>query len=414
MAYTVVSALTRQTRTDPTWTNATLGDISIRVILNSYYALSIALTNPFEEGTRYLDKALLYQQAPATIPSTQTLNEWLASLGNQALITNDTPPPTTPVSVQYADAWQAGYTIERGDIARNPNTQASPASLPDLCITKAGLDMVSMSNYLLVSVNGYLHRTVGTVNGLYAIGGGKTHDISNENYCGVFSFLPIGKMQQIPITPAMVHKPNLQQMYSESAYITVPVSLANKIVLLSLGGYLHVLDGMYEKVSDTTLKINIFNLQLPQRLYQSAKRIDLSSLPISTGLKTSEQWSVSSIYSDAVILNYLTLPQSFLIVIDTPTWYKQTFTLERSCVPGRYFSGLKRRLPLIGPLGRLYEYRLSQEEDTYVYGCEAMHDPQYNFETTRYQDLRSLGPHQYSALPWRPGLGQLLDMGTFQ
>jgi len=414
MAYTYVSALVRPGRTDPAWIAADLGDLAIRVILNTYYELSIKLSNPFESGDRYLTKDLLWQQAPMTIPSTQTLNQWLASLGNQALTTAADPAPMTPVAVRYSDAWQAGFSITRGDIARNAQTQASPASLPDLILTKPGLDMVSMANYMLVSVNGYLHRAVGTINGLFALGAGLTHDISNENYCGIFSFLNIAEVQQIPITPAMVHKPNLQLQYQQSAYITVPVSLENKIVLLSLGGYLHVLDGLYEKVSNTTLKINIHKLQLPQRLYASAQRIDLSSLPISTGLKTAEQWSIASIYSDAVILSYLTLPQSFLIVVDAESWYMQRHTLERSCIPGRYFGYVNRRLPLIGPLGRLYEYRLSKEEDTYVYGCESMHDPQFNFETTIFQNLRSIGPHQISSEPWRPGLGQLLEMGTFQ
>jgi hypothetical protein len=414
MAYTYVSALARQGRTDPTWKPVDVGNVPITTIFASYYEISIQLSSPFIDGPVYLTKDLLWQQRPAQIPSSLTINQWLVSIGNQTLTTLSEAPATTPTPVRYSDAWQAGFDIALADIARNPQTQAAAASLPDLRLTKEGLDMVSMSNYLLVTVNGYLHRSVGTVNGLYALGGGLTHQISNENYCGIFSFLNVGKVQQIPITPAMVHKPSLQLMYSQSAYISVPVSLEGKIVLLSLGGYLHCLDGMYTKVSNTTIKINTHRLQLPQRLYESSKRIDLSSLPIATSRQTSEQWGTASVYSDAVILNYLTLPQSFLIVVDAPSWYTQTHALERSAIPGRYFGYVKRRLPLIGPLGRLYEYRLSREEDTYVYGCESMQDPQFNFETTLFRNLRSIGPQQYSAMPWRPGLGHLLEMGTFR
>lgn len=413
MAYTYVSALARQGRTDPTWVAVNLGDIAIATILATYYEFSITLTNPFVQGNVYLTKDLLWSQTAATIGSTQTLNQWLTALGNQALTTQSAPPGTTPTPVRYSDAWQAGYDIALADIARNPQTQAAAAALPDLLLTKSGLDMASMSNYLLVSVNGYLHRSVGTVNGLYVLGGGLTHEISNENYCGVFSFLNIGKVQQIPITPSMVHKPSMQLMYRQSAYISVPVSLEGKIVLLSLGGYLHCMDGMYDKVGNTTIKINLHRLQLPQRLYESVNRIDLSTLPIAAAAQTSEQWGVASLYADATILNYLTLPQSFLIIVDAPSWYKRTHTLERSAVPGRYFGSAAQRFPLIGPLGRLYEYRLSKEEDTYVYGCESMLDRQFNFETTLFQNLRSIGPHQVSSMPWRPGMGQLLEMGTF-
>lgn len=414
MAYTYTSALARVSRTAPSWIPVEIGDLAIAATLTAYYDLIVTLHSPFLTGPCYLTKALLWDQAPRQIPGTITLNQWLGSLGNTTLTTLASMPATTPTPVRYSDAWQAGYAIEKASIARNPNTQAAAASLPDLRLTKPGLDMVSMSNYLLVSVNGYLHRSVGTINGLYALGGGITHQLANDNYCGVFSFLNVGAVQQIPITPVMVHKPSLQLMYRESAYLTTPVSMHGKVVLLSLGGYLHCMDGLYDKLGDTTLKLNLHRLQLPQRLYQSVNRIDLSSLPMDTDPTGDLRWSLAAIYSDATILAYLTLPQSFLILVDAESWYMQSHVLERSAVPGRYFGYSSRRLPLIGPLGRLYEYRLSQEEDTFVYGCEPMHDPQFNFETTLFQEARSLSAHQYSALPWRPGLGQLLEMGTFQ
>ena len=413
MSYAYVSAKGRLSRDSAEWVDLDLGDVAIGVILETYYQVSIALSNSFTGLTGYLDRDGLLAQGPSTLPQTQTINEWLTALGFQTLLLSADAPSTTPTYVTYSDAFQSGFSANRSNISRHPGTSVSPDYLPDILMTKQGLDLASLSHYALVTVNGYLHRTVGSVDGLYVLNGGRTNDITKDATVGIMSFLPIGKVQQLPILPSMVHKANQQMVYADSAYITSPVSLKGKTLLLSIGGYLHCLDRAYEKVSDTLIRIDTRYLNLPQRLYQSVNYIDLSTLPIDTSAEGSERWAVSALYSDALILNYLTLPQSFLIVVDSDNWFSQHFDLEGSGVPGMYFSGHNFQYPMVGPYGKLYDYWRKQEDDTTVYSTDSMVRNNYLFETIPFMAQSNIGPEREPSRAWENGDAYLLQMGTF-
>ena len=188
MAYTYVSAQVRATRQTVEWTSADLSQVPLNTILQAYYQVSIELANPFDPANTYLTSATLEQIAPPDIPS-PTLSAWLVSIGHGAIPTIAQAPLTNTTPVGYADAWQAGYVANLTNMDASPDSDATPSSLNDLLVTKAGLDMSSMSDYLLTTVNGYLHLSGGSVNGLYVKDGGKTGRIANDNHLGIFSFI---------------------------------------------------------------------------------------------------------------------------------------------------------------------------------------------------------------------------------
>jgi hypothetical protein len=134
---------------------------------------------------------------------------------------------------------------------------------------------------------------------------------------------------------------------------------------------------------------------------------------LETGAGKNNQYVLASIYSDEVIGAYLTLSQSFAIVVDAASFYARKHHLERGMVPGRYFSGQPQRFPMMGALGRLWDYRLSQEEDTYVYGSEPIHDAHYLFQTTDYKNQLSIAGSREGALPWSNANAYLLEFGTY-
>lgn len=413
MSYSYVSAVTRATRQTVQWTATDLSQVPLNSILQDYYEVSIELSNPFDATNTYLTTDILQSVMPQTIPS-PTLSAWLTSLGSHSLPTTTTAPLTTTTPVLYSDAWQAGYVAVLTDMNASPDAALPDGAKDDLLLTKAGLDMASMSNYLLTTINGYLHLSGGSINGLYVKDGGKSQRIYNDNHVGVMSFYQIGTVQQIAITPSMIYKPSSDWAFSQAAWIDLGVSLANKIVLLSIGGYLHALDDTYIKTGDSTIKVLFNRIAFPERIYQSQHAIDLSSLPLVKGPSSdSQQYTVSSIFSDATILAYLTLSQSFAIVIDAKDFYVQKHDLEDPCNPGRYFGTAPLRYPLIGAYGKMYEYRLSQEMDTYVYGCDPMEWDHFLFQTMDWQNYIAIGPNREGSRRWSNAKGYLLEMGSY-
>lgn len=412
MSYHYVSAVTRTHREDIDWVSTDLSQVKINDIFDKYYQACLTLSNPVDDAVSYLTSEALRSVAPLQMPA-PTVAEWLASLDNQTLPTVSTMPLLALSPVGYSDIWQAGYGVNLASRFRNPNTQATASSLDDLLVTKPGLDMVSMSQYLLTTVNGYMHRSEGSVDGLYIVDGGKSHRVSGNNHAGVLSFLTVGTVKQIAITPDMLYNPHDSTRYAQSVYVNLGESLAGKTVLMSIGGYLHVLDGTYVKTGDSTIKINMYKLPFPERLYQSRGQLDLSGLPIEEGEGKTGQYVVNSIYSDAVVRAYLTMSQTFAIVIDAPLFYVRKHQLERFVVPGRYFHHAANRFPLFGSMGRLWDYRLSKEEDVYVYGTEPIHETHYQFQTAPYLDQLSINGSRVPARPWSNGAAFLLEMGAY-
>lgn len=414
MAYTYVSAVVRTNRQTAQWSAVDVSHLSINTILQTYYEVSIELSNPFDPANTYLTSTTLAQIQPKQIPS-PTLVSWLASLGNKALPTIAEPPATTTSPVNYVDGWQGGWIANLTDMNAAIDSELPPSALNDLILTKGGIDPANMANYVMVTVNGLLHLSGGGLNGIYVKDGGKSLRIANTNRFGILDFLSVGVVSQIPIQPSMLYRPNDTWSYSQAVWIDLGVPLEGKIVLMSIGGYLHVLDDTYIKTTNSSIKVNFNRIAFPERLYQSGKIIDLSSLPLNKGPSgaTSEQYSVSSIYSDAVIAAYMCLSQSFAIVVDCEDFYTAKHDLEASCVPGRYFGSTLQQLPLFGPYGRLYDYRLSIEEDTFVYGCDSMEWSHYMFQTYDWENYLSIGPNREGAKPFSNAKGYLLEFGSY-
>lgn len=412
MTYQYVSAMTRSTRETVDWVATDLSQQTLMAILNNYFDVYIQLSDQISTGPLYLTKDGLRQAAPHQAPG-PTLTAWLAGLGNASLPTVTEPPSITATPVEYADAWQAGWVGNLSDASKAVDYPGPDASKPDVLLSKTGIDPANMSQFVLTTINGYLHYSQGSPQGIYAMRGGVTARLSNDNHAGILSFLKVGPVQQIPITADMLYKTNPNQKYSQSVYVKLPVSLTGKTLLLSIGGYLHVLDGTYSKINDNAVKVNFRLIPFPERIYQSRTKIDLSSLPLETGAGDNGQFSVESIYSDEVIAAYMTLSQSFAIVVDSANFYSRKWYLERSVTPGRYFSNLYQRFPLIGTMGRIWDYRLSKEEDTYVYGCDSIEYPHHLFSTADYLNQLSVVGIREPSRPWTNGKGYLLEFGGY-
>lgn len=412
MSYQYVSAITRPRREDVDWVPTDLSQTSIGDILTEYYQVCLTLRNTVDATDCFLTSQALQAVAPLQMPA-PTLTDWLTSLGNTALPTAATPPAMNLSPVRYSDIWQAGYGVKLASRGRNVNTQAPAGSLDDLLVTKPGLDMVSMSSYLLTTVNGFLHRSEGSVDGLFIVDGGKSNRLAGNNQAGVLSFLSVGKVQQIPMTADMIYVPDGFTSYSQSVSVDVGQSLANKTVLLSIGGYLQVLDRTYHRVGDSTIKINTHLLPLPERIYQSRGVLDIDALSIDEAPSKTGQYAVASLYSNEVLLKYLTMSQSFIIIVDAPQFYVRRHCLERFVVPGRYFHHAADRFPLIGSMGRIWDYRLSKEEDVYVYGTDPIHETHYQFQTGPYLSQLSLTGQREPSRPWSNGAATLLEMGSY-
>lgn len=414
MPYQYKGAVARSKSLDALWAPVDLSAMDINQIYATYSKVYITLRHTTQTVDVYLDMDTA-RTLIGVYTGSKTIPQWLTAVGNSALPTIVSLPQLNPKPVRYADAFRAGYHIKPVDRTRHPDADIPFGEKNDLLLSKHTVDFRQWGRHCLVTVNGYFHRVIGALEGLYVVDGGRTGRTGNDNRIGLHSFREVGALDLIPITPDMIYKTHETQKYANSAHIKLPYSVEGKVVLLVLGGHLHVLDRAYTLIGHRSLKVDFNNLLLAERLYEAWGQIDLSSLALETSPRNDRQISVEQLYSDEVLQAYLCLPQSFIVVVDAPELYVRRHQVETTGLPGRFIAPKKdfRNLPLLSENGRVVDYRVFPEEDQYVLSTEVVREERYTFNTAPWKVTNSIDNTHYMGRPWRLADAQFLEFGRF-
>jgi hypothetical protein len=378
-----------------------------------YSRIYLILTNPVVVGQVSLDLNEVRSRITLVKPGT-TLTQWLAGLGNQSLPTSTTIPQIKSKYVQYRDAVQAGYSLTPVHRTIAPGNDVSPADLTDLLLTKVGLNYQEFYENCLVDVNGLLHYSDYDSNGVHVYGGSSTRRISNDNHVGLLSFKDLGGVRCIPITEGMITPGGTGTDLNINAIISTEESFVGKTVMFSFMGYLLPMERAFRRMGDSSFSLDLRNQIVADWFFDAKRFIDLTSVEQHLTYKNGgyDQIGLSEFNSDAVVKAMLTLPQSFLIVINNGDVYVDREQLAVTLTPDRYFTRTKPIWPVIFGKGRIFDYWSITEGDTYVLAGADNQRPEYNFETTDWGLGNSIDNTQSTINPFRFSKAYFLKIGS--
>lgn len=410
--YTLVNTLVKDRGRSGRWHEINGALVTLVNLWETYADAYLILSNPVighEVSLRVADIRLTtpYNEASMLIPA------WLTSLGNASLPTRDEVPVINPRFVTYGDARQAGYSIKPVDRLINVNTVIPRSECEDLLLTKEGMDYELFNQYGVVSVNGFLHMIDPSVDGIYVYDGYTSSRIANDVNVGIWNFYNLGPIQRVPITREMVMANPEGVALKNYADILLDMDLTGKTVLTVLGGYLHTLDKQVKQLGEKTFRVDVNNISLIDRYFESRNFLDFSNLyEIMTQKNgTYDQLDLEEFYSDEWITRYLTMSQSFFIVIETPEIFIDRLELEKLPCPGRFLTGDEPVQPVIYGFGRAMEYHRLHDHGRWVVAGQRGYQPIYNYKTTQWADNISLDPTRLSSQPVRLPRAHLLKIG---
>lgn len=408
--YNVIKSIGIKYGINKRWEAVNLNDYAVVDLYKIYRKCYIQLSNgavPVINCLDIEDVRFQYSLYPGTF------DELLIEIGNVALPTIVPFPTINTKIARYRDAFQAGYDVT--PVSPIYGVNSSSENLTAVMLTRSSpvIDYEIFHKHCLISINGFYHFTdTDKTSGCLVYDAMKSLRISNQNQVGIYSFEGVCSIELIAIKPEMIHKQDPNEKYSSSTYLQLDKDLTNKSVMLVIGGYLHTVDsGTFAKVGLSDFKIDFSNYQLLDRYFESSKYIDMSSLNLSVTNRNLSQISIQELFSDDKIVAYLTLSQSFFVILDNPDIFTNRQYIKRSNMYGMYISYQEPRYPLVVGLGRHPEYISTLEDGQYSVTIQDNTIQNKIYNTVNPLNLNSVANSNLSINPTDIASGYFLETG---
>ena len=318
-----------------------------------------------DEAFFFTEKAAMYHR---DFNQERTVAQWLTFIGDTRLETVENAVKKTDFSY-FANAFMAGYKVDLTRSGARPSTELPKAAQRDLFITHKTVPAPLLYTNAIASVNGFLHRGYVSEWGYYVQEGGKTIQVANDNRVSLLSFANLGGCQTIPIVESMIQGLPEEGRLDTPLYINTPdFDWTGKTAFLSIGGRLLPLGNVFRSVGERSFEFRALQYPILQHFLEAEKVIDCSAIRALLTKKDGNPTAVSvdESFSKEFLKAYLTMPQTFLIAVNSPGVFVEYDDIEPTQSPGAFLAGYGLFGPLIADTGRLMDYSLIKELDRWV------------------------------------------------
>lgn len=345
--------------------------------------------------------------------SDYTFYEYLEVNKNKSFIESQDKISLKDRKVRYKDAFSAGYKLKATPSKASHDSELSLIDRPYIYMEKKGVNPNTFYKHCLVTVNGYIHRVDVSDSGIWIMDGMKTVLKGDKNEVGILSFKELGSLEIIPIKENMIYKQVLSNTLYDQCYIDLKKSTYGKTIILIIGGYLYIYNyKTFRRVGESQIRIDFKQVNLFEKYHESKRTLDFSDAPLDKG-HDSDHVSIGNLTSDAFIRYYLTLPQSFIVLLDNEDIYVDKTHLRVSKIPGQYISHTKPTEPMILGYGKIGNYWKRTGDKEWVLNLSDNQYHNWNYLTTSDPStLESITNSRDTQHPTDHSQAYLLNIGT--
>lgn len=397
----------------PQWSVVDISSMTVMEIFSTYRSVVLGLLKP--DGSEIFVNMESFQASYATY--TNTLAILFQTLGDVDLETEAGFPAEKIGYVKYSDFYQLGY---KGTLCRrgfNDDPDYPRDDLTDVELTRDGYttDLSLLHTHCLTSVNGFYHNSDTDGKRTYIVDGGKSVIASAQANIGFLSFLQVGALTKRSISVDRIKAKATDGKLKDGIEFSIDDDLTNKSVFLVLGGYLVLPEDLIFYASgDKTFQLNINQLPYLERILESKKFMDLSGLKLTKSDINPNSVNVDEVWSDDVLKRYMTLPQSFLVIIDTPSIAVRKIHIRHPNIPGLFITNEKPTYPLIAGFGRVAEYWSKREDGAWSNIAMDTFRRNYIFNRQSESTLKNVSDQLAPDKPFTLGQIFLLEISTLK
>ena len=345
------------------WSTPDIENSLLRDVFFNYSKVFLSVENSFTNQVIYV---AMDTYRSSYVNFAGTVAQWLTLMENSSLNTVVALPSNGYQYVQYANLNQKrfkilptilGTTLPNNYSGLKPNLQISRSIM--------ATDMSFLHTHSLVTVNGYIHDTFQNQypsDFCFVKDGCTSAAIARINNIGAVTFKNIGELFKVRIDPANILPITEGQPLVDGLQFSIDppngfTSIAGKAVFLVMGGYMIFLENnKFSVIGNNAFRLNLRNLNFVEKILESSRYIDLSALGLTNHPEYLNGIDEDELFADDAVKSYLTLSQSFLVVLDATEIGINKITLKDMNTPGLYVSYNEPVFPLFVGYGRITEY----------------------------------------------------------
>jgi len=413
--YTLIRSAALPNTVTPQWTTQALGGELVKTLFATYRKIFLVMTLDADPTELYINLEQLRAEY-ATYGNTLTV--LLQVLGARVLATTDMPEglPSAKIGyAKYSDIYRLGYKAALSKRGFEVPDGYPKDELPDLELTRPdyATDLSLIHSQCLVSVNGFFHRTDTDGERAYVIDGGETCRQSNSAHIGLTSFMSIAPLVKRSLDVDLIGPKVDGTAMKAGLQFSVADDLTGKSVFLVLGGYLVMPEDLiFYQVSDHSFELNIARLPYLERILESREWINLDSLKLTVSEINPDSVNIEEVWSDAVLLRYLTMSQSFLVIVDNDSLFTNKILIKQMNSPGWFIAYQNPTSPLIVGFGRAAEYWKVYEDGLWSVTVEDSFRRNFIFNRQPENTLTNVTSQLACDRPFTHSLGFLLEIGA--
>lgn len=408
--YTLVSTYLKPKGLSQTYDSYDISLQTIRYIKSNYIDGYIELGNKALSDNIFITIDA-FRELNLPMREDHTFEYWLSYIGDRTIPGTEIRPDYVTRVVKARNAIQAGYRFDLCKRTQAPEATVALGDLNDVYLRKEDVNLNLLRKRSLTTVNGYFHPHVPYYDGVAIVGGGSHCKYLGELQVGLWSFAEVADIQMIPIKEDMVHKFKSGVLLSNKAIIDMNTNIENKSILVFVAGYLLSGSNVVSVMSDVTgvVKIDMRAFDIIRKITQAYGHINLESVGIPFDKKETSliQFGSAKMISDVVAKKVLTLPQSFIAIVDTPSLSMTRQPIPRTGIFDRRIHVTEPNLPIIDSCGRCPEYWIQYQNVAYSinlpnsYYENHLHETRKQFTYDRFNtaiEVNGFQEHNYEFL----------------
>lgn len=342
--YSYVACISQTKGSRPRLVNDDISTLKVADVIRTYTENKVIVSNTFLTKNVCLRLQDYYAEL---IAFSGTLPQWFATLGSRSLKTTDVLPNLTERHAKFSNLNAWGFTQKPTRIRSHPTTDFTFADAEDLLIAKQGVDYPTLFARSLFTVNGYLHRSALSDDGIYILGACRDAWHANEVNTGALTFNNLSTLSTYPISAGDIYAPDTYSSLKEQVMLKLPFNAKGKSVALVVGGILYWQNDLLTIISNTTANFLTGRVHWPDRFFYDRDYLALDQIPAQINPNEPNVIPRAVLESDAFIKAWLLLSQSFWVVFDNPVLYQEMIPLEGHSWPGLFTVPTDEPIPVV-------------------------------------------------------------------